>query len=285
MIVLKSSGDHDWPWKDAGDQAEAVFQATFPSIHERFKPLEGPLRKRQDQGRFWWELRSCDYYDSFARPKIFYQEIQYHPSFALDESGAMGNNKTFLIQKVNYNLLSILCSPLLWCHNWRYLPHMKDEALSPIGALIEKLPIAPMIEDFGNKVTEAATRLIETAKFQQTMNSDLLNWLKIQHEITEPSQRLQEMASLSSDAFVAEVQKLRGKKKPLSAAGLKGLRAEYTQHVEPARTRVAEARGLERQINDLVNQAYGLTPEEVQLMWDTAPPRMPIPAPDPPTPS
>jgi len=28
-----------------------------------------------------------------------------------------------------------------------------------------------------------------------------------------------------------------------------------------------------------VNQAYGLTPEEVSLMWATAPPRMPIPAP------
>jgi hypothetical protein len=36
-----------------------------------------------------------------------------------------------------------------------------------------------------------------------------------------------------------------------------------------------EALALERQINDLVN-AYGLTPEEVKLMWQTAPPRMPV---------
>jgi hypothetical protein len=28
--------------------------------------------------------------------------------------------------------------------------------------------------------------------------------------------------------------------------------------------------------HDLVNAAYGLTPDEVRLMWDTAPPRMPI---------
>jgi hypothetical protein len=33
---------------------------------------------------------------------------------------------------------------------------------------------------------------------------------------------------------------------------------------------------LERTLSDLINQAYGLTPEEVQLMWDTAPPRMPF---------
>jgi len=28
-------------------------------------------------------------------------------------------------------------------------------------------------------------------------------------------------------------------------------------------------------VADLVNAAYGLTPEEVALMWQTAPPRMP----------
>jgi hypothetical protein len=36
---------------------------------------------------------------------------------------------------------------------------------------------------------------------------------------------------------------------------------------------------LERTLSDLVNQAYGLTPAEIELMWKTAPPRMPIPPP------
>jgi hypothetical protein len=33
---------------------------------------------------------------------------------------------------------------------------------------------------------------------------------------------------------------------------------------------------LERQLSDLVNEAYGLAPDEVALMWQTAPPRMPF---------
>jgi hypothetical protein len=37
-----------------------------------------------------------------------------------------------------------------------------------------------------------------------------------------------------------------------------------------------EALVLERRLSDLVNAAYALTPEEVKLMWDTAPPRMPF---------
>ena len=36
-----------------------------------------------------------------------------------------------------------------------------------------------------------------------------------------------------------------------------------------------QSEGLERQLAELVNRACGLTPEEVALMWDTVPPRMP----------
>jgi PAS domain-containing protein len=34
---------------------------------------------------------------------------------------------------------------------------------------------------------------------------------------------------------------------------------------------------VEDQVNEAVNGAYGLTPDEVELMWQTAPPRMPTP--------
>lgn len=45
---------------------------------------------------------------------------------------------------------------------------------------------------------------------------------------------------------------------------------------EPLRRLVREADALERRVSDLVNAAYGLTPAEEKLMWDTAPPRMPV---------
>lgn len=37
-----------------------------------------------------------------------------------------------------------------------------------------------------------------------------------------------------------------------------------------------ETETLERRLSDLVNAAYGLTPADIDLMWRTAPPRMPI---------
>lgn len=78
--------------------------------------------------------------------------------------------------------------------------------------------------------------------------------------------------------FVTEVKRIRGKKNPLSAAALKSLRDEHTRTIEPARAQAAEALHLERRLSDLANEAYGLTPDEVALMWETAPPRMPFAA-------
>ena len=104
----------------------------------------------------------------------------------------------------------------------------------------------------------------------------LLDWLKVEYGIDKPIQKLQDPIALDSDALVAEVKKLRGKSKPLTAAALKALREEDAHTLAPARVLATEALTLERQLSDLVNTAYGLTPAEVQLMWDTAPPRMPI---------
>jgi hypothetical protein len=54
------------------------------------------------------------------------------------------------------------------------------------------------------------------------------------------------------------------------------LKREHAETTMPARQAAAEVLRLERRLSDLVNQAYGLTPEEVALMWATAPPRMPL---------
>jgi hypothetical protein len=50
---------------------------------------------------------------------------------------------------------------------------------------------------------------------------------------------------------------------------------ENANTLTPARDAAANILTLERKLSDLVNAAYGLTPEEVALMWRTAPPRMP----------
>jgi len=53
-------------------------------------------------------------------------------------------------------LLSILNCPLLWWHNWRFLPPMKDEALAPVAFLVEKLPTATPADELRHTTEEQA---------------------------------------------------------------------------------------------------------------------------------
>ncbi len=121
------------------------------------------------------------------------------------------------------------------------------------------------------------SRLIDVARRQQDTVRSVLDWLKVEHEIAQPNAKLENPLELGSDAFIAEAKKLRGKKKPLTLSGLRSLREEHTKTIVPAQALVKEAQSLEREISDLVNEAYGMTPEDVELMWATAPPRMPVP--------
>ena len=103
----------------------------------------------------------------------------------------------------------------------------------------------------------------------------MLDWLRLEFGVEKASQKLQEVGRLDADSLAGEVKKARGKAKPLSVAEVKRLKAEHVASVVPLQTLVGEARTLESRVSDLVNAAYGLTPEEITLMWATAPPRMP----------
>jgi hypothetical protein len=278
MILLKSSGDQAWPWSSAADEtsAEQVFQQTYPALHAHMKSLESKLRKRQDQGRCWWELRACAYYALFEQPKLMYQEIQFHPAYGLDSQGFISNNKTFFLSSADPYLLAVLNSPLMWWHNWRYLPHMKDEALSPVGVLMETLPIAPPSEAIRAQAEPAVMRLIELARANQEARRVTMEWLRGQFEVETLGGTLEDFAALDFKAFQSEVSRRRRRTaKPLTPNAVKALEAGYIEQAMPLRERMAESAKLERKLADLVNAAYGLTAEEVALLWETAPPRMP----------
>ncbi len=225
----------------------------------------------------WFELAMpIEYWAAFERPKILYPDITWRSQFSRDDSGLYANNTMYFLPTGDRWLLAVLNSPVAWWYAWRRAQHAKDEALRFFTAFVESFPIpAPSDEQRGMGESLACT-LSEIASNHNSTQQTILDWLCVQHSIENPSVKLRSLIELDSDSFVAEVKRIRGKKSPLSAAALKSLRDEHAATIEPARTQAAKAFQLERQLSDLVNEAYGLTPEDVALMWKTAPPRMPI---------
>jgi hypothetical protein len=84
----------------------------YPAIFKHLKQFQTQLQKRWDKGNFWWELRPCDYYDEFEKPKIIYPDIATTCRFALDRNGYFSSNTTYFIPGDELYLLGILNSKL-----------------------------------------------------------------------------------------------------------------------------------------------------------------------------
>ncbi len=173
MIALASSDNREWPWsaQTTIEAARSEFALHFPAIHEHLSQFEDKLIARQDKGRFWWELRSCTYYDVFDRPKIIHTDITWRPQFALDSGKTYLLNTAYVWPTSDAWILAVLNSPTLWPYMWRNAMHGKDEALRLIYSFVETIPIAEPTHAIRDEVEPATERLIAITRAEQARRS------------------------------------------------------------------------------------------------------------------
>jgi len=101
-IQSKSSGN-PWNW----------FRTNYPAISRHLEKFLTKAQKRYDQGEYWWELRSCDFYEEFLRPKIIIPTIIKKACYTFDTQKFFSNDKTSIISTEDLYLLGLLNSKLL----------------------------------------------------------------------------------------------------------------------------------------------------------------------------
>ena len=282
MILLKSSANHQWPWSGQDTaEAEECFAQCYPSIYSHFFPFINSLKNRKDQGHYWWELRACAYYDLFNSSKIIYQEINTLPAYAFHVNSHYMNNKVFIIPTKSLYLCGCLNSPLGWWIAHQIFPKMIGATITPRHDLMINFPIMEVTGHLCYQIEEIVDTLLNIIQINQQNYSQVIDWLKIERSVHQLGQKLENFAGLDCDQFLEEVRNRQPKGASFSPKVMKQLREVYNEYAPAIQSRQTQALILENQLSDLVNQAYGLTPEDIDLLWKTAPPRMPIPRPQP----
>jgi hypothetical protein len=224
----------------------------------------------------WYELQgspSDEFIALVERPKIVYQDIQFHSWFGLDESGAVPNDTTYLLSTDDPVLLGLLNSPLIWWVMTRTVPHAKDEALRPKAYVMEafrlRTPSGALRKNIADRVTTLCRlteqRYVEESSFLGKLaelsggwsDRRALNWLK-----------------RSDNDFIDMVERL-------STAGLSTTaKREVTELGSRTRTSItrmhAEQLRREEELAVLVEDVYELTDEERKLLRTTRPIRDPL---------
>lgn len=88
------------------------FSSQYPAIARHLKQFEKEAIARADQGDYWWELRACDYYDEFEKPKIVWGNMSTTPNYTMDLGGTYINAPAVIIPIEDYYLLGIMNSSL-----------------------------------------------------------------------------------------------------------------------------------------------------------------------------
>ena len=155
LITIASSANKKWPWSGSTKaNPEAIFARTFPAIYGHLLQYKDALIKRDDQGEFWWELRSCAYYAEFERPKIVYPNITKTNIFCYEETKLYTNQKCFIIPTDDKYLLAVLNSSLIMHWFKTTLPLLLGEFYEPSSIFMKDLPVFPAIEKQKAPITE-----------------------------------------------------------------------------------------------------------------------------------
>ncbi|MBN3037746.1 MAG: N-6 DNA methylase [Candidatus Diapherotrites archaeon] len=182
----------------------------YPAVYNWLKQFKPELEKRWDKGEHWYELRACDYYDKFKKPKLIYGAITTGPRFTLDTDGYFANNANFFIPTEDLKLLAILNSKLGWflisntCTQirggyqliWKYfgnVPIAKKESPELEKLAKKMLSLNKRLVGMGDKQTDERKRLekeiAETDAKIDGLVYGLYGLTKEEREIVEKSGR------------------------------------------------------------------------------------------------
>lgn len=140
LIKIESSENKKHPWSGK-ENAEEVFASTYPAIHKWLNGFRARLIKRYDQGKYFWELRACVYWQEFEKPKVIYPDIYEHQSFAWDDEKYFSVNTTYFIPTDEHWLAALLNSNLI---EWLYgqiSNRVRGGYLRAFSEYMRKIPI------------------------------------------------------------------------------------------------------------------------------------------------
>lgn len=226
----------------------------------------------------WYEVQDpVAYWEEFAKPKIVYPDIQYAPQYALDLDGSIVADTVFFLPDNDPWILAVLNSPAIWWFNWRHLAHGKDDALRAKSYKLQQVPIPEPTVGMRRACEEQVEQLLELKAAVLTRTGSLysdLSGLDIDLGLAGLSEVRTVLAAPSEGQFTKRLEKLCAE--PMTSR----------QRQESARLFLAEQRRtknediqlqrLESAVSDIVFDAFQLTDQERSVLWQTAPPRMPL---------
>ena len=122
----------------------------YPAVKAHLDQYWTKIKNRADKGDTPYNLRNCAYLEDFQKPKLVYNDIAQHLSFALSINGEFLNNTAYFISAEDLDLLKylqqILNSTLM---DWYYRTisvQLGEKAVRMFSIYVLKIPIPKRVD-------------------------------------------------------------------------------------------------------------------------------------------
>lgn len=175
-----------------GKQAWKWLNENFPAIAKYLNPFADAAQKRWDKGDYWWELRACDYYDQFEKPKIMLPDIALRMQALYDCEGYYCVNTAYIIPVDDKFLLAILNSNLIKFFYSKITSSIQGGYLRFIRQYLEKIPVPTTSELAKNQIIQIISNHINLNKQLHSATLDTQRQ-QIQRAIDHSEKRIDEL--------------------------------------------------------------------------------------------
>ncbi len=159
--------------KRQNTEAEQWLELTYPAVYTFLLAYKEKAKVRTDKGDYWWELRACDYYAEFDKPKIMYQVFQVKPAFIYDEQGLYCNNSMWIVPKADKALFAFLNSKMGWYLISNYCTAIQN-GYQLIYQYFGQIPIPLRLADSQEVLTAKADQILTAKAADSTADTSAL---------------------------------------------------------------------------------------------------------------
>ena len=252
------------------DDALDFISARHPQLMSHLQKFSDKLEARSDQGDYWWELRSCGYYDLLEQDKIVTKDVARETSSYLDADLTYIDTTMSFFATGAMELLALLNSKI--CHFHVMLSSSSFQGGFPRfkTQYLRTLPVPNWSTE--QTIPLAALAQGATAQKRRSQNVSVL----FAHRIPDlcPANREAKISTKLQDwwqlpdfaAFRAEVKKCFKADIPLNERN--AWEDLFTTGKAEIAKLSADIKLNEDEINAIVYKLFDLTPDEVKLLED-----------------
>ncbi|MFA9392080.1 MAG: Eco57I restriction-modification methylase domain-containing protein [Prolixibacteraceae bacterium] len=245
--------------------------------YDRLKQTGDKGSRKKTSGRWFETQDSIAYYQDFAKPKIIYPNMTSAFPFMYDESGLLGNDKSFILTAIGETvslpfLTAVFNSSLAKLWIWYNCPELQGGTREIRKVYFEHFPVpqaneeqTALLAQYAIERTQLTTNLQTlSAKFQRTIQRKF--FLDSTRELTPLNTlpaKLQDWYLLTYAEFIKEL----GKKKiKLSLSDEAEWEDYFLAEKEKALAIKSQIDSTDKKIDQMVYQLYGLTEDEIKIV-------------------